>query len=196
MTVKTKQEKGHWEDEYENGLWNRLHGSEEFARYTLVSGYIHKSGLQVSLLDIGCGEGLILKHLNLDMIGEYTGIDIAQAALDKISPKRGQDRYICSSLENYSPDAKWDVVLFNEVLYYTSDPVAQLKKFEGSLKKNGYYVISIYRKKNPLAYNNRCIRNVRRYVKLAGYIVEDAVELVKINDSTAWQIFIVRPFPQ
>jgi 2-polyprenyl-3-methyl-5-hydroxy-6-metoxy-1,4-benzoquinol methylase len=192
----TKQEKGHWEDEYENGLWKRLHGSQEFARYTLVSGYIQKSGRQVSLLDIGCGEGVILKHLDLGMIGNYTGVDIARTALDKITPRRGQDRYICSSLENYSPDAQWDVILFNEVLYYTSDPVAQLKKFEHSLKKDGCYVISMYRKKNPLAYNNRCIRNVWRYIKFARYTVDDSVELAKIDGSAAWQVFIVRPPPE
>jgi 2-polyprenyl-3-methyl-5-hydroxy-6-metoxy-1,4-benzoquinol methylase len=196
MTTAIKQEKGHWEDEYESGLWNRLHGSQEFARYTLVSGYIQRSRRQVSLLDIGCGEGVILKHLNLDLVGEYTGIDIAQTALDKIAPKRGQDRYICSSLENYLPDAKWDVVLFNEVLYYTSDPVAQLKKFESSLKKNGCYVISMYRKNNPLAYNNCCIRAVRRHIRLAGYLIEDAVELAKNDRSAAWQIFVVRPSPK
>ncbi len=194
--TKIKQEKGQWEDEYESGLWNRLHGNHEFARYTLVSGYIQKSGQQVSLLDIGCGEGVILKYLNLGLIGDYTGIDIAQTALDKINPRRSQDRYICSSLENYSPDTKWDVVLFNEVLYYTSDPVAQLKKFERSLKKDGCFVISMYQKKNPLAYNNRCIRDIWRYMKLAGYTIEDAVELAKIDGSAAWRVFVVRPLPQ
>ena len=69
-----------------------LFRSAEFAHYAMVAAYIQISRRPISLLDIGCGEGQILKHLNLDLIAQYTGVDIAQAALDQITPKRPQDR--------------------------------------------------------------------------------------------------------
>jgi SAM-dependent methyltransferase len=191
--TKIKQAKGQWEDEYERGQWMRLHGDEEFAHYTIVAGYIQKNAQPISLLDVGCGEGVVLRYLNLDLIASYTGVDLAQAALDKIVPKRSQDRYICSSLEDYSPEGKWDVILFNEVLYYTYDPVAHLERIEHSLTPGGFIVISMHKKANPLAWNNRCIRSVQRYFRRADYVVEDAVELSKIDGSAAWQVFVVRP---
>ncbi len=187
------QEKSQWEAQYRSGYWTHLHGDDEFAHYTVVAGYIQRAGKPVSLHDIGCGEGVILKYLDRELIQSYTGIDIAQAAIDKIPLRRSQDRFICSSLEKYIPNGQWDVILFNEVLYYTPDPVAQLKKFERSLMPKGWFVISMYRKANPLAWNNRCIRRVRRYFQRARYAIEDAVEVSRIDGSGSWQVFVVRP---
>jgi SAM-dependent methyltransferase len=191
--IKVKQERSVWENNYTNGQWECLRGKQEFAHYTVVAGYIQREKRPVSLLDIGCGEGVILHYLNLDLIKQYTGLDVAQAALDKISPRRKQDDYICSSLENYRPDRGWDVILFNEVLYYTFDPVKHLKQFETALNAGGFYVISMFRKNNPFATNNRCIRRVRRHLREASYQIEDAVQVSKLYGSASWQMWLVRP---
>ena len=187
------QNRDQWENEYQSGLWQGLHSDREAARYHVVAGYLQRGARPVSILDIGCGEGVILKYLDLDRARKYTGIDLAQAALDRITPRRPQDRTICSTLEDYSPDDTWDVVLFNEVLYYTPDPVAQLKKFEHALAPGGWFVVSMHRKSNPLAWNNRCIRSVWRYVRQAGYAIDDAVVLSKSDRSASWEVFAVRP---
>ena len=192
-TARVKQERSSWEQEYSSGKWSCLGASAEFAHYAIVAAYIQILRRPISLLDIGCGEGQILKHLNLDLIAQYTGVDIAQAALDQITPKRPQDRYICSTLENFRPDAKWDVILFNEVLYYTFDPVANIKPFEAALTAEGRMLVSIYKKKNPFAWNNRCLRKVQRYFREAGYTVEDAVEISRIDTRVTWQVFQVKP---
>ncbi len=188
-----KQDKGDWEVQYQSGQLDRLCSDQEFTRYKVLASYIEKCRRNISLLDIGCGEGLILKHLNLDLIEKYTGLDLAQTALGRISPKREQDDFICSSLEEYRPSETWDVILFNEILYYTDDPVAQLRKFEESLKEGGFFLVSMHRKRNPLAYNNRCIRRLRNYFKEARYLVQDAVEISKIYQPVAWQVFVVQP---
>jgi len=187
------KDKNLWEQEYRRGKWHFLHGDVEFVRYKVLANYIHRYQRQISLFDIGCGEGVILKHLDLDLVEQYTGLDIAAAALEKISPKREQDKYICSPLEEYIPDGKWDVILFNEVLYYTCQPVAILKKFEGCLNDGGFFLVSLYKGKSPFAYHNRCIRQLGRYFRKASYVIEDAVELSKIYQPLAWQIFVVRP---
>jgi trans-aconitate methyltransferase len=190
-----KQERVEWEAEYQRGLWSRLQGSQEYARYRLVSGFIQPDAKPIKLLDVGCGEGVILKHLDLGRIEQYTGVDLAQAALDQITPKRPQDRHVRSSVEDYMPADKWDVILFNEVLYYTSDPVSQLKRFEGSLTAGGCFVISMYRKRNPLSWNNRCIRRIQQYLGSAGYSVDHAVELVKLPQRISWVVLVARPRP-
>lgn len=189
---KTDNRKLLWESEHKTGNWTHLQGEHEFAHYTLVAGYLQRLGQQITLLDLGCGQGVILKYLNRDLIGKYTGVDVAQAALDRIT-LRPKDELICSSLEDYEPNEKWDVVLFNEILYYTKDPVAHLKKFETALTPRGFFVVSIHRKPNPMAWNNRCMRRVQAYFRTSSYVIEDGVTLSKLYEPSKWDILIARP---
>ena len=191
--VRIRENREIWEKEYASGQWALLRDQYELARYRVVAGFIQAGGQPVSLLDIGCGEGVILHHLELQRITRYTGLDVAQAALDRISLRRPEDEYVCSTLEEFGPKQCWDVILFNEVLYYTFDPVAQLRRLESALNPGGWFVISMHRKSNPLATNNRCIRRVRNHLRDANYDVMDAVELRKLEKGTAWQVFMVRP---
>jgi SAM-dependent methyltransferase len=187
------QDKQTWEREYRSGNWQFLSGIGELAHNTVVAGFIHRSRKPLTLLDLGCGQGAIRQHLNMDLVTQYTGVDLAQIALDRLSPKRGNDRLVCSSVEEYQPDDKWDVVLFNEILYYTKDPVREIQKFETCLRTNGFFVISMYRKRNPLAYNNRCLRKVHTYFRQAGYKLIEFVEVRRLLFQSAWRIFVVQP---
>ena len=159
----------------------------------MVGGLIRRRAQPFSLLDVGCGTGAILRYVDLALVTQYTGVDLAQTALDRVEPKRPQDRYICSSLEEFNPGEKWDIILFNEVLYYTHDPVAQLRRFEECLRPGGLFVVSMHKKAIPFAYNNRCIRRVRTYFVQAHYSVLDAVEICNLSASARWQIFLVQP---
>ena len=188
-----RQSKAEWETEYRSGAWEFLNGDGEYCHYTVIAGLVQKRPAPISLLDIGCGEGVVLRYLDLSLVSKYTGVDLAQSALERITPRRQQDRYICSTLENFVPDEKWDVILFSEVLYYTSRPVAELGRFERCLHPGGTFVISMFKKPSPLAYNNRCIRSIRKYFKRASYSILDAVEVKRLQTSTAWQVFSVRP---
>jgi 2-polyprenyl-3-methyl-5-hydroxy-6-metoxy-1,4-benzoquinol methylase len=193
MTTNVKQDKSSWEQAYQSGVWTSLLSDGERAHYSVVADFIQRRAKPGSLLDVGSGEGVILKYLNLDLIAQYTAVDLTQTALDRISPRRPQDKYICSSLEEFAPQDKWDVILFNEVLYYTHDPVAEMRRFENCLRPDGYFVISMHKKSSPLAYNNRCIRRVRAYFARAAYEIIDAVEISKLQVTARWQVFLVRP---
>jgi 2-polyprenyl-3-methyl-5-hydroxy-6-metoxy-1,4-benzoquinol methylase len=193
MPVEIKQDKASWEREYQQGLWDRLSSDGEFAHNLVVGGFIRRRAKPYRLLDVGCGSGVILRYLDLNMVTQYTGVDLAQAALDRIELKRPQDRYVCSSLEEFNPVEKWDVILFNEVLYYTNDPVAHLRKFEKCLYSGGAFVVSMHKKHSPFAYNNRCIRRVCHYFRQARYSLIEAVDVCKILSATHWQVFLVQP---
>ena len=187
------QHRDRWEQDYKTGRWNYLADSSEFVRYAVISSFLLRAKARFSLLDIGCGEGLLLNHLSRDAVAKYTGLDIAQAALDKIQPKRDGDRFVCSTVEQFEPHEKWDAIVFNEVLYYTADPVSQIQKFERALAPDGIMIVSIYKKPKFWAYNNRCARRVHNYFQKARYIILDAVELSKIHQKVKWQIHAVKP---
>jgi 2-polyprenyl-3-methyl-5-hydroxy-6-metoxy-1,4-benzoquinol methylase len=193
VPAEIKQDKASWENAYRQGDWDSLSSDAEYAHNLVVGGFIRRRATPYSLLDVGCGSGVILRYLDLTQVTQYTGVDLTQAALDRVEPKRPQDRHICSSLEEFNPAEKWDVILFNEVLYYTHDPVAQLRRFEPCLNPGGVFVVSMHKKANPLAYNNRCIRRVRNHFNRAHYSMVDAVEVCKIVSATRWQVFLVQP---
>lgn len=190
------QDKNSWERAFQEGNWGFLDSESEYAHYSVVASFLQRRGEPYTLLDIGCGFGSILKYLDLSRLTQYTGVDLAQSALDKITPRRPQDRYICSSLEEYVPDGQWDIILFNEVLCYTGDPVAPFLRMEKALRSNGCFATSLLRKSNPLAYNNRCLRKIRRHFGRACYKIIEAVEIQKLYVNAAWQVFLVQPPPK
>ena len=47
------------EAEYSRGVWDYLSGVEELTRFSVVVGYCHYFHKNGSILEIGCGEGLL-----------------------------------------------------------------------------------------------------------------------------------------
>lgn len=182
-----------WERQYESGRWDYLAGDQEYFRYALIGSFLRRQQRPLRILDIGCGEGVLLRHLNSALVAGYTGLDLAQAALDQFHPKRDGHQYLCGSLEDFAPSEKWDAIVFNEVLYYTRDPVAQLRKFETSLNPGGIMIVSIYRKPNLWASNNRCARRVKKYFMEANYGIVEALEISKVRQKMTWEIYVVKP---
>ena len=166
-----------------------MHDDGQRIRYAVISSILRSQNKPLSLLDVGCGEGVILKHLEPGILSKYTGLDFAQSSLDNIHPRRELDRFICSRIEDYVPDERWDAILFNEVLYYTSDPVAQIKKFERALAPGGIMVVSIFKKRKVWAYNNRCARRIKAYFSKASWMVKKAAEVNKIYEKLRWEIY-------
>src|SRR5438876_6993820 len=71
-----------WDSQYEKGHWEYMKCLEEVGRYSLIAGYIHYLKPGGSILDVGCGEGILQQRLNLDGISKYVGIDISKVAID------------------------------------------------------------------------------------------------------------------
>jgi SAM-dependent methyltransferase len=42
------------------------------------------------------------------------------------------------------PKNKFDVIIFNEVIYYLDDPLKELERYSEFLTKDGFFIISIY----------------------------------------------------
>jgi 2-polyprenyl-3-methyl-5-hydroxy-6-metoxy-1,4-benzoquinol methylase len=189
----TLQDRNRWEAEYQCGRWNYLAGSDEFIRYAIINAFLLGRKVPLSLLDVGCGEGLLLKKLGPQFVSKYTGLDLAQSALDKIHPKRNGDEYVLSSVEDFIPAQKWDAIVFNEVLYYTADPVAQIKKFENALTPDGVMIVSIFKKPRIWSRNNRCARKVWNYFNRGEHTILEAIEVSKIQRHFKWQLILVKP---
>jgi SAM-dependent methyltransferase len=134
-----------WDREYESGVWDYLAEDGESARYSIIAGYVLRFVRFGSVLDLGCGEGRLLDALSLCWQGQYTGVDVSRAAIDRISVPQREITSVRADLEEYSPTSVYDAIVFNEVLYYVASPVQVVRRYFQYLSPTGIVIVSMYR---------------------------------------------------
>ena len=134
-----------WESQYLTGRWNYMSHFHEVGRYSTIVGYIQYLKRGGSILDVGCGEGILLERLCPSWYSKYLGIDISQEAIDKASKQQTyKSSFIRDDAEKYVPTELFDVIIFNETLYYFIDPLSTVLKYTKALKEDGIIIISTY----------------------------------------------------
>lgn len=102
-----------------------------------------------SILDFGCGTGLLTSILN--NIGPATGIDLSDHAINSAKRKHPSVNYISGNVFEY-PFVKesFDVVVSQEVLEHVDDQKKYLELAASYLKKDKYLILTC-----PNAFNFR-----------------------------------------
>lgn len=95
-------------------------------------------------MDIGCGLGTIVDFLNSIQKKKYLGIDMSDSAIEKAAIKKAN--FKVADFVGYKEKSKFDIIIFNEVLYYM-DYKKALKKASRMLAEGGKLIVSIYRTK-------------------------------------------------
>jgi 2-polyprenyl-3-methyl-5-hydroxy-6-metoxy-1,4-benzoquinol methylase len=136
-----------WNDEF--GDWQGLACAEQVPRYQHIAGLLKKfSGQRV--LDVGCGETVLRNFLPPSL--SYLGIEPSAKAVN------GRKDIAYTTAEDFAAGAsRWDCIVFNEVLYYSRDPIYLLRKYAQFLLPNGKIIISIYQKPDALSLKARLL---------------------------------------
>lgn len=135
-----------WEQQYSNGTWNYLFSEDEAGHYFSICSQIKKHAQACSILDIGCGNGVLYDYLhkNLEDSLLYNGIDISENAVEIAKERFPSSVFNKADYEYASVTGRFDVVVFNETLYYFIKPMKTLAKaFRENLKNGGVLVISM-----------------------------------------------------
>jgi 2-polyprenyl-6-hydroxyphenyl methylase/3-demethylubiquinone-9 3-methyltransferase len=131
------------DEKYKNGHWEPLREIHELGHYSIIAGYflfLKKGG---SLLDIGCGEGILQERITQANYSSYTGIDIANEAIRLAKSKEDQrTTFDCINLKDFETEEKYDAVIFNEAIYYVGRQVDIVKRFASYLKPDGILIFS------------------------------------------------------
>lgn len=90
-----------------------------------------------SILEVGCGQGSFTKRL-LEISKDVTAIDVSESAISQAKKAAGGAQFVVSSLENFYPERRYDVVVCAEILYYIKDHKKVVKK----LKELGDYLVA------------------------------------------------------
>lgn len=129
-----------WDGRYEHGYGELMERDCERERYRAIGQIVATLPAHSSLLDIGCGVGTMADYLpTLD----YTGVDVSHKAL-AIARSKHPGTFICSDAEGFRIDKKFDVILFNETLYYLEDPLEQLARYREFLSDGGSIIVSVW----------------------------------------------------
>jgi 2-polyprenyl-3-methyl-5-hydroxy-6-metoxy-1,4-benzoquinol methylase len=135
-----------WDDEYARGHWERIHNESEFGRYALILAHLWRKGQSPSVLDVGCGEGRLLTMMSGFARGEYVGVDLSTEAIRRARALNVPDAsFSVAWAEDFETDRRFDVIVFNESLYYLPSPEQVVARYRALLAPNGMIVISMFR---------------------------------------------------
>lgn len=173
-----------WRGEYADGQWSRLWKIDELGHYSVIAGYFGRLKPGGSVLDVACGEGVLQRHLKPHRYHHYLGIDFTPEAIARASKSKDEltDFAVADAL-NFSTDEKFDVIIFNECLYYFADPLNLVKSYAGFLEEDGVFIISNFSSLTNLS----TVRSIRQ-----NFYVDDEVSIVN-SDGISWTVQLARP---
>jgi 2-polyprenyl-3-methyl-5-hydroxy-6-metoxy-1,4-benzoquinol methylase len=134
-----------WDREYAAGRWDYFTDPLEAGRYEAILFFIDKYFKGGAILEVGCGEGILQARMKKGIYTRFQGIDISKVAIRKaLRFKDGATDYRYGDMEMYVPSRSPDLVIFNEVLYYSADPVRLVRRYAGYLRPGGIIISSCF----------------------------------------------------
>jgi SAM-dependent methyltransferase len=131
--------------EYSSGVWDCLRELEELSRFSVIAGYCHHLKDQGSILEIGCGEGILQERLNGARYSRYVGVDISAEAIRRAVRKQDKKNlFVAEDANTYVPTEQFDIIIFNECLEYFAAPLNLVRRYHSFLKEDGIYIISMF----------------------------------------------------
>jgi SAM-dependent methyltransferase len=172
-----------WEAQYGSGHWELMRGLDELARYSVIAGYLHHLAPGGSVLDVGCGEGLLADHLHPFGPSRYLGVDLSEAAIGQAAARTdAETSFVAADAESYVPPGRWNAVVFNECVYYFRDPLGTVRRYEDFLEEGGVFVVSTFR-------SRRADVIVRRLLEEYRCLEETAIT----NRKGTWVVRVLAP---
>lgn len=137
-----------WEEQFSKGTWDYLEGKDEVLHYQTIIKLYERQKNKNSILDIGCGKGVLYKYLKeCGSLAEsnYLGIDLSDNAINAGSERFPGIKFHQLDFENEQLDERFDIIFFNESLYYFRRPFKIIEKcFRQNLQDNGIIIISMF----------------------------------------------------
>jgi 2-polyprenyl-3-methyl-5-hydroxy-6-metoxy-1,4-benzoquinol methylase len=175
-----------WDAQYAAGRWDFLAQLSELARFSVLAGYICHLKPGGTVLDTGCGQGVLLRRLPRSCYSKYVGIDVSGSAIS-VAQEQGNERstFLATDCEAYSPTEHFDVIVFNEVLCCLRDPLRTVERYAGSLNPGGLLLVSLC---TAARGSSTILRRLKR-----AYATVDEVRVVHSGRKVSWVCTALRP---
>jgi 2-polyprenyl-3-methyl-5-hydroxy-6-metoxy-1,4-benzoquinol methylase len=138
------QDSSAWDRAYASGRWSFLNTVAEEGHYLIIASYAHRLKPDSSVLDVGCGEGVLQAAFRRFGYARYLGLDISEKAIATAS-RNADERTSFQAVhgDSFTTDERFDVIVFNETLYYFADPRRTVQSYAALLKPDGVFIISM-----------------------------------------------------
>ncbi|KIO77860.1 hypothetical protein TH53_06910 [Pedobacter lusitanus] len=134
-----------WDADYTRGIWDYLRDNLEVERFQTVAEKAELYSNDGAILEVGCGEGILQSRMRRPSYTKYLGIDISKVAITRAAHLCNEFiNYSYADMERFEPQQKFDLIIFNESLYYAKDPISLLLNYAGYLESDGHIILSIY----------------------------------------------------
>ena len=134
-----------WDHQHTTGYWDFLAGIEELSRYSAIAGYCQFLKPAARVLDVGCGTGLLAERLSRDRMSAYLGIDLSPAAIERARRLDLENvEFIVGNAATFEPSQVFDIIIFNEILYYLKRPEVHAQRYASHLAPGGHLIVSMW----------------------------------------------------
>lgn len=177
-----------WNREYSGGRWDLLKQADEMARYWIAAGYCAQKFERPSVLDVGCGVGLMEERLRPLPYSFYLGIDFSLEALEEMLRRPGPERRVaCADMFRFWVRRKFDVVLFMEALEPGMPAAEILKLYRDLLNPGGRIIVSMFDGRNRAA-SAPAWKSIGEEFQ-----IEDVFEIENLPTRKSWKVGLLAP---
>ena len=176
-----QRDRAAWNREYAAGNWDFLSSLEESARYWIAVGYCSRIKTP-SILDVGCGTGVLEEKLRLLPYSTYLGVDFSVEALRTCRRNMPDNcRLVCSDMATFEVREAFDIILFME-LDLRVDSISLLKRYQKMMKPGGKILISLFDGRKTGA-TSPVWDEIRRHFR-----IEDSTRIENLPSGKRWTI--------
>lgn len=143
----------HWKrkfkfnSQYRRGKWAKLGSDHESVRYHQIDAFLHLFKPK-SILDLGCGDGILNRRMTYDGFDYFLGIDYAKESIKMAESQNfPKAEFQTRGLLDFTPPQNFDTIILNEAFYYIHDTKKNkvISTILNHLKKDGKLIVSIFR---------------------------------------------------
>jgi trans-aconitate methyltransferase len=176
-----------WDAQYADDVYaQRLDAARQIPHHMVILGYLTYGAERPRVLEIGCGHGRLLKLLANFDFSEYLGVDWSDHAVERarvLSVPRA--RLEVGDMDQWDTREQFDVVVLDECLYYSVDPLAMFERTLGWLTSDGVVIVSMFR-----SFGSRYIWS--RVESLAVEVVASCAVKDTLQEGV-WDVKMLRP---
>jgi 2-polyprenyl-3-methyl-5-hydroxy-6-metoxy-1,4-benzoquinol methylase len=178
--IKWFKKKISWDWKYRIGKWNFM-GKEQL-RYNAIVDLLKSCEIQnLRILDLGCGYGSLNDYLKNTEYEFCLGIDLSSNAISKAKKENYKNaKFLVADIHQFKTEEKFDVIIFNEVLYYLDNQMEIVEKYSSFLNEKGYFIFSFYGVREDLI------------LKLKSKYELIKTEIVKQSENVFWGISLYK----
>lgn len=179
-----------WEEQYKAGRWQYLSKIEEMGRYGVISAYLHRDAERLRVLDVGGGEGILYHYLDSSRLDRYVSLDLAESAFESTKVPADRGTFIAGDMETYEfgPEDRFNAVVFNEVLYFASEPMKVLDRMAALIEPSGIIVISMWHAPDTGSPFRRVCDSIWRAIDQSHWKVLDDSAVTNIPANRSWRV--------